>query len=56
MNGLGEVSAHDDIAVLRASKGYRFKMTPPVPVRVLSGDVKGNTKNVKHMVPVAVVP
>ena len=38
------------------SKGYRFKLTPPVPVKVLSGDVKGNAKSVKHMVPVAEVP
>jgi hypothetical protein len=45
-----------DIALLSESKGYRFKLTPPVPVKVLSGDVKGNAKNVKHMVPVAAVP
>jgi hypothetical protein len=25
-------------------------------VKVLSGDVRGNAKNVKHMVPVAAVP
>jgi hypothetical protein len=45
-----------DVALQSESKGYRFKMTPPVPVKVLSGDVKGNAKNVKHMVPVAAVP
>ena len=45
-----------DIALLSESKGYRFKLTPPVPVKVLSGDVKGNAKSVKHMVPVAAVP
>jgi hypothetical protein len=45
-----------DIALQSDSKGYRFKLTPPVPVKVLSGDVRGNAKNVKHMVPVAAVP
>jgi hypothetical protein len=45
-----------DVALQSESKGYRFKMTPPVPVKVLSGDVKGNAKNVKHLVPVAAVP
>ncbi len=45
-----------DIALLSESKGYRFKLTPPVPVKVLSGDVKGNAKSIKHMVPVAAVP
>ena len=45
-----------DIALLSESKGYRFRLTPPVPVKVLSGDVKGNAKSVKHMVPVAAVP
>jgi hypothetical protein len=45
-----------DIALQSDSKGYRFKLTPPVPVKVLSGDVKGNAKSVKHMVPVAAVP
>jgi hypothetical protein len=45
-----------DIALQSDSKGYRFKLTPPVPVKVLSGDIKGNAKNVKHMVPVAAVP
>ena len=38
------------------TKGYRFKLTPPVPVTVLAGDVKGNAKSVKHMVPLAAVP
>ncbi len=45
-----------DIALQSDSKGYRFKLTPPVPVKVLSGDVKGNAKAVKHLVPVAAVP
>jgi hypothetical protein len=45
-----------DIALQSDSKGYRFKLTPPVPVKVLDGDVKGNAKAVKHLVPVAAVP
>jgi hypothetical protein len=45
-----------DIALQSDSKGYRFKLTPPVPVKVLSGDVRGDAKAVKHMVPVAAVP
>ncbi|HZL18408.1 MAG TPA: hypothetical protein VFG23_11755 [Polyangia bacterium] len=45
-----------DIALQSDSKGYRFKLTPPVPVKVLSGDIRGNAKNVRHMVPVAAVP
>jgi len=39
-----------------ATKGYRFKLTPPVPVSVLAGEVRGNAKSVKHMVPLAAVP
>jgi len=45
-----------DIALQSDSKGYRFKLTPPVPVKVLEGDVKGNAKAVKRLVPVAAVP
>jgi hypothetical protein len=45
-----------DIALESESKGYRFKMTPPVPVKVLNGDVKGNAKATKHLMPVAAVP
>ena len=45
-----------EVELLSDSKGYRFKLTPPVPVKVLSGDVKGNAKSVKHLVPVAAVP
>jgi hypothetical protein len=45
-----------DVALQSDSKGYRFKLTPPVPVKVLDGDVRGNAKAVKHMVPVAAVP
>jgi hypothetical protein len=45
-----------DIALLSESKGYRFKLTPPVPVKVLGGDIHGNAKDVKRLVPVAAVP
>ena len=38
------------------TKGYRFKLTPPIPVSVLAGDVRGNAKAVKRMVPLAAVP
>jgi hypothetical protein len=44
------------VALESESKGYRFKMTPPVPVTVLEGDVKGDAKSVKRMVPLAAVP
>ena len=40
-----------DVALQSESKGYRFKLTPPVPVKVLDGEVRGNAKSVKHMVP-----
>ncbi len=32
------------------------RLTPPVPVKVLDGDVHGNAKAVKHLVPLATVP
>lgn len=44
------------VALQSESKGYRFKLTPPVPVTVLDGDVKGDAKAVKRMVPLAAVP
>jgi hypothetical protein len=44
------------VALESESKGYRFKLTPPVPVTVLDGDVKGDAKAVKRMVPLAAVP
>ena len=44
------------VALESESKGYRFKLTPPVPVTVLDGDVKGDAKAVKRVVPLAVVP
>jgi Putative peptidoglycan binding domain len=45
-----------DIALQSDSKGYRFRLTPPVPVKVLDGDVHGDAKAVKRMVPLATVP
>jgi hypothetical protein len=44
------------VALESESKGYRFKLTPPVPVTVLEGDVKGDVKATKRMVPLAAVP
>jgi hypothetical protein len=44
------------VALESDSKGYRFKLTPPVPVNVLDGDVRGNAKAVKRLVPLAEVP
>jgi hypothetical protein len=45
-----------EVALESESKGYRFKLTPPVPVTVLEGEVKGDARAVKHMVPLATVP
>jgi hypothetical protein len=45
-----------EVALESESKGYRFKMTPPIPVNVLEGDVKGDAKAVRRMVPLAAVP
>ncbi|HEX4346523.1 MAG TPA: hypothetical protein VHZ73_03070 [Vicinamibacterales bacterium] len=44
------------VALESETKGYRFRLTPPVPVTVLDGDVKGNAKNVKHLVPLTEAP
>ena len=44
------------VALESESKGYRFKLTPPVPVTVLDGDVKGDAKAIKRLVPLAAVP
>jgi hypothetical protein len=44
------------VALESETKGYRFKLTPPVPVTVLDGDVKGDAKNVKRMVPLSAAP
>lgn len=45
-----------DVDLQSDSKGYRFKLTPPVPVKVLEGDVRGNAKSVKGMVPLTAMP
>ncbi|HVX94955.1 MAG TPA: hypothetical protein VHK47_08595 [Polyangia bacterium] len=44
------------VALESETKGYRFKLTPPVPVTVLDGDVHGNAKAVKRLVPLSVAP
>jgi hypothetical protein len=44
------------VALESEAKGYRFKLTPPVPVTVLDGDVRGDAKAVKRLVPLATVP
>jgi hypothetical protein len=44
------------VALESDAKGYRFKLTPPVPVTVLDGDVRGDAKAVKRLVPLATVP
>jgi hypothetical protein len=44
------------VALESETKGYRFRLTPPVPVTVLDGDVRGDAKAVKHLVPLTVVP
>jgi hypothetical protein len=44
------------VSLLSDNKGYRFKLTPPIKVTVLDGDVKGNAKSVKGVVPMAVAP
>jgi hypothetical protein len=44
------------VALQSDTKGYRFRLTPPVPVNVLDGDVRGDAKSVKRVVPIAVVP
>ena len=45
-----------EVALESDFKGYRFKLTPPVPVNVLEGDIKGDPKAIKRMVPLAAVP
>jgi hypothetical protein len=44
------------VALESETKGYRFKLTPPVPITVLDGDVKGDAKAAKRLVPLAAVP
>lgn len=45
-----------EVAIETDNKGYRFRLTPPVPVTVLDGDVRGNAKSVKRVVPLAIQP
>jgi hypothetical protein len=45
-----------EVALESDNKGYRFELTPPVPVTVLDGDVRGNARAVKSLVPLTVVP
>ncbi len=45
-----------EVALESESKGYRFQLKPPVPVTVLSGDVRGNARSVRGMVPLSVTP
>ncbi len=45
-----------EVALESENKGYRFQLTPPVPVTVLDGDVRGNAKTVKRLVPLVVAP
>jgi hypothetical protein len=44
------------VALESETKGYRFRLTPPVPVNVLDGDIKGDAKAVKHLVPLTEAP
>ena len=44
------------VALESETKGYRFRLTPPVPVTVLGEDIKGDAKNVKRMVPLTAAP
>ena len=45
-----------EVALASESKGYRFKLTPPVLVTVLHGDVRGNARAVRSVVPLNVAP
>jgi hypothetical protein len=45
-----------EVDLASESKGYRFKLTPPVPVTVLHGDVRGNARATKSVVPLNVAP
>ena len=49
---------HDgqEVSLTSDFKGYRFELTPPVTVTVLDGDVRGDAKAVKRVVPLAIVP
>jgi len=45
-----------DVDLTTDTKGYRFALTPPVPVTILHGNVRGNARSVRGMVPLTVVP
>jgi hypothetical protein len=45
-----------EVALESENKGYRFQLKPPVPVTVLSGDVRGNAKHVRSLVPLNTSP
>jgi hypothetical protein len=45
-----------EVALESENKGYRFQLKPPVPVTVLSGDIRGNAKSVRSLVPLTVSP
>jgi hypothetical protein len=44
------------VALESETKGYRYKLTPPMKVTVLDGDVKGDARAVKRMVPLSIAP
>jgi hypothetical protein len=44
------------VALESETKGYRFKLTPPLKVTVLDGEVKGDARAVKRMVPLSIAP
>lgn len=45
-----------EVSLTSDFKGYRFELTPPVAVTVLDGDVRGDAKAVKRVVPLAIQP
>ncbi len=45
-----------EVALESENKGYRFELSPPVPVTVLDGDIRGNARTVRGLVPLTVVP
>ena len=45
-----------DVDLESETKGYRFQLTPPVPVTVLTGEVHGKASAVRGLVPLNVAP
>jgi hypothetical protein len=45
-----------DVALESDKKGYRFELVPPVSVTILDGDVRGNARVVRSLVPLNVAP